>query len=129
MATETLHFENARVAQQLFANEPRNLDSLENTLGVKATSREGWIKLEGAADSVERAKNLFQLLENALRTGGTIRTRDFSQALNVVQGEGVEALRDLYAERIHTSTRKANVTPKTTGQRKYVQAIRAHDVT
>ena len=129
MATETLHFENARVAQQLFANEPRNLDSLENVLGVKATSREGWIKLDGTAENIERAKNLFQLLESTLRTGGTIRSRDFTQALTVIQGEGVEALRDLYAERISTSTRKPNVTPKTTGQRKYVQAIRAHDVT
>jgi len=129
MSTETLHFENARVAQQLFANDPRNLEAIENILGVKATSREGWIKLDGPAENVERAKNLFQLLENSLRTGGTIRSRDFSQALNVVHGEGVDALRDLYAERIHTSTRKANVTPKTTGQRKYVQAIRGHDVT
>src|ERR1051325_8109985 len=129
MATETLHFENARMAQQLFANEPRNLESLAEILGVKATSREGWIKLDGAAEDVERAKNLFQLLETSLRGGSAIRTRDFSQALNVIKGEGVEALRDLYSERIHTSTRKANVTPKTTGQRKYVQAIRAHDVT
>src|SRR5436190_23291489 len=129
MATETLHFENARVAQQLFANEPRNLDSLETALGVKATSREGWIKLDGTAENIERAKNLFQLLEGTLRTGGTIRSRDFTQALTVIQGEGVEALRDLYAERISTSTRKPNVTPKTTCQRKYVQAIRAHDVT
>src|ERR1043166_4319514 len=129
MATETLHFENARVAQQLFANEPRNLESLAEILGVKATSREGWIKLDGAAEDVERAKHLFQLLETSLRGGSAIRTRDFSQALNVIKGEGVDALRELYSERIHTSTRKANVTPKTTGQRKYVQAIRAHDVT
>ena len=57
MATETLHFENARVAQQLFNNEPRNLQSLETELGVKATSREGWIKLEGPADAIERAKH------------------------------------------------------------------------
>ena len=49
MATETLHFENARFAQQLYNHEPRNLTSLETELGVKATSREGWIKLEGAA--------------------------------------------------------------------------------
>jgi phosphate starvation-inducible PhoH-like protein len=129
MATETLHFENARVAQQLFANDPHNLDALESALGVKATSREGWIKLDGSAEEVTRAKNLFQLLENALRTGGTIRTRDFTQAVSVVKNEGTDALRDLYAERINTSPRKANVTPKTTGQRKYVQAIRAHDVT
>jgi phosphate starvation-inducible PhoH-like protein len=129
MATETLHFENARVAQQLFANDPHNLDALESALGVKATSREGWIKLDGSAEDVTRAKNLFQLLENALRTGGAIRTRDFTQAVSVVKNEGTDALRDLYAERINTSPRKANVTPKTTGQRKYVQAIRAHDVT
>jgi phosphate starvation-inducible PhoH-like protein len=68
-------------------------------------------------------------LKAALRGGAAIRTRDFSQALNVVQHEGAEALRDLYAERINTSPRKGSVTPKTTGQRKYVQAIRAHDVT
>ena len=49
MATETLHFENARVAQQLFANDSHNLDALESNLGVKATSREGWIKLDGSA--------------------------------------------------------------------------------
>ncbi len=129
MPTETLHFENARVAQQLFANDSHNLDALETALNVKATSREGWIKLDGAAEDLERAKNLFQLLETSLRAGTAIRTRDFSQALNIVKNEGVGALRDLYAERINTSPRKANVTPKTTGQRQYVQAIRAHDVT
>jgi phosphate starvation-inducible protein PhoH and related proteins len=129
MPIETLHFENARVAQQLFANDPKNLDALESALGVKTTSREGWIKLDGAAEDIARARNLFQSLEAALRSGAAIRTRDFSQALNVVQHEGAEALRDLYAERIITSPRKGSVTPKTTGQHKYVQAIRAHDVT
>ena len=45
MASETLHFENARQAQQLFNNDPRNLQALEEQLCVKATAREGWIKL------------------------------------------------------------------------------------
>src|SRR6185295_14478504 len=129
MPTETLHFENARVAQQLFANDSHNLDALETNLGVRATSREGWIKLDGSNEDIERAKNLFQLLETSLRSGTAIRTRDFSQAMNVIKNEGVNALRDLYAERINTSPRKGNVTPKTTGQRHYVQAIRGHDVT
>jgi phosphate starvation-inducible PhoH-like protein len=129
MPTETLHFENARVAQQLFDNNSHNLRSLEETLGVKATAREGWIKLEGSAESIERAKEMFHLLESSLKSGATVRTREFSHALNIVANEGVSALRELYAERIHTSTRKANVTPKTVGQKKYVEAIRAHDIT
>jgi len=59
MPTETLHFENARVAQQLYNNDPRNLQALEHQLGVKATSREGWIKLEGEVDAMDRVKTAF----------------------------------------------------------------------
>lgn len=129
MPTETLHFENARFAQQLFSNDTRNLQALEENLGVKATSREGWIKLEGPADGVERAKQMFQLLESSLKAGSPVRNREFNQALNVVKNEGVSALKDLYSERIQTSPKKASVTPKTTGQKKYVEAIRTHDVT
>jgi phosphate starvation-inducible PhoH-like protein len=128
MRTETLHFENARVAQQLFNNDPQNLRVLEENLGVKATSREGWIKLEGPAEGVERAQQMFHLLESSLRAGTPIREREFSHALNVVKHEGVDALKGLYAERIPTSTRKPHVTPKTTGQRRYVEAIRNHDI-
>ena len=129
MPTETLHFENARFAQQLFNNDPHNLQALEEALGVKTTSREGWIKLEGTTEAVELAKQLFQLLEASLKAGTPVRNREFAQALKIVKNEGVSALKDLYAERIHTSSKKANVTPKTTGQKRYIQAIRNHDVT
>jgi len=129
MATETLHFENARVAQQLFNHEPRNLQSLETELGVKATSREGWIKLEGQANAIERAKHLFVSLETLLKAGTPVRNREFAHALNVVKHEGVETLKDLVSDRVVTHDRKPGVTAKTVGQKKYLDAIRRHDVT
>src|ERR1041385_4606065 len=124
MPSETLHFENARFAQQLLNNDAQNLHALEEILGAKATSREGWIKLEGSAEAVDRAKQLFLLLESSLKSGHPVRGRDFSHALNVLQHDGVTALRDLYSERIQTSVKKANVVPKTVGQKNYVEAIR-----
>ena len=75
MATETLHYENARFAHQLFNHEPRNLQALEEQLGVKATSREGWIKLEGAAGAIEQARHLFLSLEMSLKAGSSVRNR------------------------------------------------------
>ena len=60
MPTETLHFENARLAQQTFNNEPRNLQAVNDELGVKAVAREDWIKLEGPADGLEKAKAFVQ---------------------------------------------------------------------
>ena len=129
MATETLHFENARLAQQLYNNDPRNLQALDHQLGVKATSREGWIKLEGDADALDSAKQLFLLLENSLKAGTPVRNREFSHALNIVKHEGVSTLKDILTDRIQTSEKKPAVTAKTVGQKKYLDAIRRHDVT
>jgi phosphate starvation-inducible PhoH-like protein len=129
MPTETLHFENARLAQQLFNNDPRNLQLLHEQLGVNAVARENWIKLDGPDDGLECAKELFQSLESSIKNGGTVRQREFTHALNVVKNDGVSALRALFSERVITSNKKAPVAPKTVGQKKYLDAIRAHDVT
>lgn len=129
MATETLHFESARLTQQLYNNDPRNLAALAEALDVRATARDSWIKLEGDHEAIGRARHLFQLLEGTLKAGGSVRNQDFALALAVVKNEGVAALQSLQAERIQISPRKAGVTPKTTGQRRYIEAIRQHDLT
>jgi phosphate starvation-inducible PhoH-like protein len=129
MPTDTLHFENARLAQQLFNNDPRNLQALEEQLGVKAVARENWIKLDGSDDALKRARELFQSLEGSVQNGGTVRQREFSHALNVVKNEGAGTLRAIVSDRIVTSPKKAPVAPKTVGQKRYLDAIRGHDVT
>jgi phosphate starvation-inducible PhoH-like protein len=129
VAAETLHFENARFAQQLFNHEPRNLSALETELGVKATAREGWIKLEGTADGIERAKQLFASLESLLKAGSPVKNREFTHALNVVKNEGASTLKEMIGDRVQTHERKPGVTAKTVGQKKYLDAIRQHDIT
>ena len=85
MTSETLHYESARFAQQLFNNDPKNLQSLQAELDVKASAREGWIKLEGAKEAVTRGRQLFEHLESALKAGAQI---------------SAEALRDWANERV-----------------------------
>ena len=127
--TSTLHYDNARIAQQLFNNNPKNLQMLEARLGVKATNRDGWIKLDGGEADVARVTGLFRSLESAVKAGVAIRNRDFSYALNTVLSDGPEALDRLYSITLQTSTRKPPVNPKTLGQKRYIEAIQTHDVT
>ena len=47
MASETLHFDNARLAQALYCNEPKNLRLIEDLLGIRVSAREDWINVEG----------------------------------------------------------------------------------
>src|SRR3954454_15466401 len=118
MASEILHYETARHAQQLFNSDPKNLKLLEDELSVKATSREGWIKLEGEQADIERAKQVFQYLEGTIKGGAPVRNREFAYALNVARHNGAAALQELGEQRIQTSTRKTTVTPKTVGQKR-----------
>ncbi|MDP6034654.1 MAG: PhoH family protein, partial [Verrucomicrobiota bacterium] len=98
-------------------------------LEVQATSREGWIRLEGEQDSIDRAKEVFGSLQSSLDSGQRSGKREFVQAIEMVKDNGVEALKSLSEDRIPTSPRRAVVTPKTLGQREYVRAIKGHDVT
>src|SRR5439155_18773178 len=77
----------------------------------------------------EHAKHFFNHLENTLKAGTPIRNRDFAYALSVVKNEGAATLKSLFSDRIQTSAKKNQVTPKTLGQKKYIEAIRRHDVT
>ena len=53
--SRTLQFESARSLQALYANDLKLLKTLEETLGVRVTTREGWLKVEGEPEQIERA--------------------------------------------------------------------------
>ena len=129
MATVTLQYESARQAQQLFDNNPANLRLLQEELEIQATSRDGWIKLEGDDDNLAQAQDVFASLKDQLDTGQRPRQRDLVKAIQTVKEDGGEAFRGLKSQTITTSPRKPSVIPKTVGQKEYIQSITTHDIT
>jgi len=126
--TRTLQFESARAVQSLYANDFKLLKTLEDSLGVKVTTREGWVKLEGEPDRIEKAQRVFDQLEEARQKGVDIRKHEFSYALNSVAESRDENLGDVVSTKISTSARKSPIVARSSGQREYVEAIQKHDV-
>jgi phosphate starvation-inducible PhoH-like protein len=130
METLTLEFENARIAQSLYGGDPKLLKDLDAQLGVRTTARDGWIRLEGEKPAVERARNVFEQLQNAAKQGVTIQRQEFLQALDSVSPDtSAEPLSSLIEKKIQCSPRKPPVVPRTAGQKSYLQAIHNHDIT
>jgi phosphate starvation-inducible protein PhoH and related proteins len=126
--TRTLEFENARALQSLYANDLKLLKNLEDSLGVKVTTREGWVKLEGEPDKIDKAQQVFDQLEQARQKGVPIQKHEFQYALNSVSEERNEPLSDVASTKIITSARKPPILAKSRGQRNYVEAIQHHDI-
>lgn len=127
MESETLNFENARAVQSLYVNDPQNLRLIEDKFRVKVTTREGWLKLEGDRENIDKAKELFQELHMAKEKGLHIRKHEFRYALEHT-GNGGGRLTDLQSAKIQLSLRKAPIIPKTLQQKLYLESIRKCDL-
>ena len=126
--TRTLHFDNARQLQSLYANDLKLLKTMEDSLGVKVTTREGWVKLEGEPEKIDKAQRVFDQLEEAQKKGVPIQKHEFQYALNSVSESRNDNLTDAVSMKITTSPRKPPIVARSAGQRNYVEAIDKHDI-
>ena len=126
---QTFEFESARVLGSLFLNDLQNLRLVEEALGVKITTREGWLRVEGGAAAIGTAGRMFRQLDDARRGGLTIRRYEFNYALRAVQEPNAVGLDTLIVTKIQCSPRRPPIIPKTAMQREYIQTIAQHDMT
>jgi phosphate starvation-inducible protein PhoH and related proteins len=126
--TRTLHFENARNLQSLYANDLKLLKSLEDSLGVKVTTREGWLKIEGDPEKIDKAQRVFDQLEQARQKGVPIQKHEFQYALSSVNESRDDDIAEVAAARITTSPKKPPILARSAGQRAYIEAIQNYDI-
>jgi len=126
--TRTLHFDNARQLQSLYANDLQLLKRMEDSLGVKVTTREGWVKIEGEPEKIEKAQRVFDQLEEAQKKGVPIQKHEFQYALNSVNESRGDNLTDAVSMKITTSPRKPPIVARSAGQKNYLEAIEKHDI-
>ncbi len=128
MSVKTLRFDTPRTVQHLCAHDLGNLRLLGERLGVRAGSREGWIRLEGEDEAVERAAAVFETLEQARREGVRLRQHEFLLGIDAAAEGRLQELRELFEVTIEVSPHRRPVRPKTFGQKRYLDAIRTHDL-
>jgi phosphate starvation-inducible PhoH-like protein len=126
--TRTLHFDNARQVQSLYANDLQLLKRMEDSLGVKVTTREGWVKIEGEPEKIDKAQRVFDQLEEAQKKGVPIQKHEFQYALNSVNESRGDNLTDAVSMKITTSSRKPPIVARSAGQKSYLEAIEKHDI-
>ena len=129
MPSETLNFSSPRLLDQLYAGDVRNLDQVEQLLGVELVSRDDWVRLEGPVESIELAKNLFQFLESARNQGIRIRTSDFHYTLRCIAEDKSDELHEIYENPSVIKLKQRSIIPKTLNQKRYLQCIDQNTIT
>jgi phosphate starvation-inducible PhoH-like protein len=128
MPEETLHFSDARLVTQLYANDMRNIDEAERVLHTQIVTRDDWLTIQGEKSSVQKTTDLFKLLETARQHGIRIRSSDFHHTLRAIAEGKTEEIRELYRKPYIIKLKKQSIIPKTLNQKRYLHSIDSHRV-
>ena len=129
MAERTIHFDNAREAQDVTGTRGEYLPPLEQAFGVAAVSRDLWLKLDGDAAAVAAAGAFVDGLLRARNAGMSLNPHAVAYARQAyAEGRGAEVDR-LAGLRVDVAPGRAPVFPRTFGQAEFLETIRGSDLT
>jgi len=113
---------------QLLGKHDRHFNLIEDKFSVRLIPRGHELFIEGSPDDVESVFTMFQELLSHIRKGHLLTEREFEYALKLTgQGE-VGQIRSLFSDLVLVTPRGKQIRPKTIGQKRYLEAIRCHDI-
>ncbi|MGH7412402.1 MAG: PhoH family protein [Candidatus Methylomirabilis sp.] len=114
--------------QQLFGRKDEVRKLIEEALQVKLVARDGLVSIQGQAEDVAMGEKVVTELLSCLARGQSVTPQDVKLALRLFLKRDEEEYRRIQGELVEVSPKKRPVRPKGPGQRRYVEAIRHHDI-
>jgi len=123
-----IRLNNDAEARELLGKHDENMKLIEKSFDIGSIFRAGILRLKGDGEEVEKAARLIRELLIAIREGAFLKKHDLNYAVKAVKENRKLRLRDIYSKRIAVSSKKLYVTPKSNGQKEYIDAILANDI-
>lgn len=110
-------------------NGNHSLKSLAEELGVEIGARGNVIHLSGDAEKVAFALRFFEQIEELAAAGVRVHGQDHARAVHALRADPDLHLRDIYTEVIITNARGRPIKARGLAQKRYLHAMRSHDLT
>lgn len=102
--------------------------TLEKNLDIKIYSRGNEIFLEGDQDKLAFAERILQQLSSLSARGSAIDTSDVLAMLRILESDAREDLEEYFSRYRIRASGKRTVYPKSNNQKRYIEAMRTHDL-
>ena len=112
----------------LYGELDRNLRLMEELHGVHLSARGNKVQIEGDEKAVARVEHLLLQLSDMLAQGVITHKEDVSSAIRAFSSDPSSSLKEIFQETIPVSNRKRQVAAKNETQRRYIEAIKKHDI-
>ena len=112
----------------LFGVFDENLAVFEEETGVKLRIRNDGISIEGEPEQVELCKTVLEKLLDMQRKGEPINRGRIRYAIDIAKDGKAELIKEIMGDVVALTNRGKQVKCKTLGQKRYVQALKSHEL-
>jgi phosphate starvation-inducible protein PhoH and related proteins len=126
--TERLALDDNQVALAFYGERNANLKVIAETTGATVHSRGNEVTLIGQPDAVELARSLITQLYAMVHRGTPLHPQDIGRAAEILRADRRADLREVFSDTILVAGRARPIAPKGLAQKRYVDAIRNHDI-
>ena len=115
-------------ARKLFGNHDDNIKFIEQEFTVRIVARGENLAIRGEQINIQKAHKFCQELLTIIRRDGLLKTQELRYAARSLNSGKLKGMKEIYLDKIEVSAKRKFITPKTKGQKEYIDAIRKHDI-
>jgi phosphate starvation-inducible protein PhoH and related proteins len=123
-----LDFADIDLARQLFGENNTNLNRIAEATDVVINARGNTLNIQGDDVAAKLAKNILDQLHGLLKGKYPIFPSDIDYAIRVLKKDHRTNLKTLFLDTVYITAKKHSITPKSMGQKNYIDAIRSFDI-
>ncbi len=127
-ATQQFPFPDADAARQLFGEHNRHLKKIADTLRVVIDARGSTVSVQGDPIQTALVGNILNQLYELIRENYPVFPQDIDYATQMLSGNDRLRLKDIFLDKVYVTAKKKAITPRSIGQKEYIEAIRNHDI-
>jgi len=126
--TERLALDDNATALSFYGERNANLKVIADVTRTTIHSRGSEVTIVGSREAVALARNLITQLYAMVHRGTPLAPQDIGRAAGVLRADHRADLRQVFSDTILVAGRARPIAPKSMAQKRYVDAIRNHDI-
>lgn len=123
-----IKLDNAEDTLALFGTNDKFLKHIEDQLQTNIVTRGEFIHITGEKENISLVEDILTSLIQVIQSGIKITERDVVYAVQLAKSGKINQLETLFADEITKNAKGNSIRVKTLGQKKYVSAIKKHDL-
>ena len=123
-----LTFNDNEVARQLYGDLNRNLHALEKAGCVSIKARGTKLTITGPEHSTRLATRTLEQLYELITTDYPVYPADVAYAMRIIERSPQANLKEIFLDQVYITASQRVISPKSINQKKYIDAIRDHDI-